>query len=137
MPNTGRVRNASAVILIGSTLLLSACGSDDESSTPPSSASSTSPAPSAAVASKPFVLTVSNGHRTAGPDTIEVKLGDTVTVEVTSDQADEVHVHGYDRTLELPPGVAATLAFTADIPGSFEVELHSNDAVLTQLRVSG
>ncbi len=83
------------------------------------------------------MLTVSNGHRTAGPDTVEVKLGDTVTFEVTSDQADEVHVHGYDRSLELQPGVAATLAFTADIPGRFEMELHSTGTVLTQLRVSG
>lgn len=136
MPNTGRVRNASAAILIGSTLLLAACGSDDQQSAPPP-ATSTAAAPSAAVASTPFVLTVTDGHRTAGPDTIEVRRGDTVTVEVTSDQADEVHVHGYDRSLELQPGVAATLSFTADIPGTFEVELHSSDTLLTQLRVTG
>ncbi len=137
MPNTGRVRNAAA-ILIGSTLLLAACGSDDQQSAPPlTTLPATAAAPSTALASTPIVLTVTNGHRTAGPDTIEVRRGDTVTVEVTSDQADEVHVHGYDRSLELQPGVAATLSFIADIPGTFEVELHSSDSLLAQLRVTG
>jgi uncharacterized cupredoxin-like copper-binding protein len=82
-----------------------------------------------------FVIT--DGHKTSGPDTIDAKAGEMVMLEVTSNAADELHVHGYDKELELEPGVAAHLDFTADIPGTFEVELHSNDAAIASLQVKG
>ncbi|MGH3520452.1 MAG: hypothetical protein ACRDQ7_24340 [Haloechinothrix sp.] len=81
-------------------------------------------------------FTVEGGKRTKGPDRIEVGAGDTVTIEVTSDTADELHVHGYDEVLELTPGEQATLEFTADIPGVFEIELHGSGGLVAQLRVT-
>ena len=88
-------------------------------------------------AAEPVVFTVAGGSRTQGPDTVEVGAGETVLLEVTADVADEVHVHGYDETLDLAPGTPGRLEFTADIPGSFEVELHEQGLLLTQLRVGG
>lgn len=66
----------------------------------------------------------------------EVPLGSTVSLVVSGDTADEVHLHGYDRYLDVPAGGSATLTFTADIPGVFEVELHDQGLLLTQLQVT-
>jgi hypothetical protein len=55
---------------------------------------------------------------------VEVATGDHVHISVTSDHADEVHVHGYDIEKEISAGGTVTIDFTADIPGQFEVEAH-------------
>ncbi len=39
---------------------------------------------------------------------------------------DEFHLHGYDREMELKPGVPGELRFVADQPGVFEAELHQS-----------
>jgi hypothetical protein len=43
---------------------------------------------------------------------------------VTSDTADEIHIHGYDIEKEVGAGGTVTIDFAADIPGQFEVEAH-------------
>lgn len=65
----------------------------------------------------------------------EAPLGSTVSIEVTSDVADEVHLHGYDKKVDVTPDAPATLTFTADIPGIFEVELESRAIKLIDLAV--
>jgi len=66
----------------------------------------------------------------------EVAVGDTVVVRVTSDQADEVHVHGYDNTAAVALGEPVEIQFVADIPGVFEIELESAGLLLAELEVS-
>jgi hypothetical protein len=36
---------------------------------------------------------------------------------VTADRADEVHLHGYDRKVDIEPGTPAVLEFQADTRG--------------------
>ena len=64
-----------------------------------------------------------------------VPAGEQVTLVLTSDVADQVHVHGYDLTAELVPGQPSEIAFAATIPGVFEVELHDAGTVLLSLQV--
>jgi heme/copper-type cytochrome/quinol oxidase subunit 2 len=59
-----------------------------------------------------------------------------VTVRVTSDVADEIHVHGYDLKQDVEAGSTAEISFTADIPGVFEVELENAGFKLADLEVS-
>ena len=59
-----------------------------------------------------------------------------VRLEVTADRADEVHLHGYDRKVDISPGKPAVLEFTADVPGVFEVELEEAGLKLVELQVS-
>jgi heme/copper-type cytochrome/quinol oxidase subunit 2 len=66
---------------------------------------------------------------------VAVAQGEQVRLVVTSDVADEVHVHTYDLELRLKPGVPGTLQFTADKPGLFEVETHETALILVQLLV--
>jgi hypothetical protein len=80
-------------------------------------------------------FTVQGGQRTAGPDRVEVTPGRAVRIEVTTDADDELHVHGYDKETGLTAGRPGSVAFIADVPGLFEVELHHSGAKLTQLRV--
>jgi hypothetical protein len=58
-----------------------------------------------------------------------------VTIRVTSDVADEVHVHGYDLMTDVDPGTPATVTFDATIPGVFEVELEKLGQQLLTLQV--
>ncbi|WP_193345672.1 hypothetical protein [Blastococcus saxobsidens] len=55
---------------------------------------------------------------------------------VTSDVADEVHLHGYDVSAPVAPGEPATLTFDATIPGVFELELHEVGEELLSVQVS-
>ncbi|MEU7784586.1 hypothetical protein [Amycolatopsis sp. NPDC049159] len=93
------------------------------------------PAPPAPAGEQVAQFTVRGGKRVAGPDRVEVAPGRAVRLEVTSDTADELHVHGYDKEVELTAGQPGSVSFTADVPGLFEVELHHSGAKLTQLRV--
>lgn len=81
-------------------------------------------------------LTATGGHVDGGVRRKEVALGSTVTVRVTSDVAEEIHVHGYDRKQDLQPGKPGEVTFTADIPGVFEVELERAGHKLVELAVS-
>ncbi|MDQ3856257.1 MAG: cupredoxin domain-containing protein [Chloroflexota bacterium] len=69
------------------------------------------------------------------PATIEVYEGDQLTLRLTSDKAAELHLHGYDRELEVEPGETATLELKADQGGRFELEDHDSGAPLGQLVV--
>lgn len=79
---------------------------------------------------------VASGGQVEGPRQVTVTAGEEVVFTVTSDTADEVHVHGYDMTVPLSPGEPATVRLRAHIPGVFEVELEDSGLLLTQLRVT-
>ncbi|MEV0615852.1 hypothetical protein AB0I81_21240 [Nonomuraea sp. NPDC050404] len=80
-------------------------------------------------------ITVTRGRVSPPPGWLEVDKGQSVSITVTSDVADELHVHGYDITAALRPGTPATVRFTADLTGVFQVETHVSKLVLTQLAV--
>lgn len=69
-----------------------------------------------------ILVTVAGGQLTS-ERRAEVKLGDNVKIVIRSDTADELHLHGYDLTVDVAAGQDAELAFVAEIPGIFEVEL--------------
>ncbi|MEV0993566.1 hypothetical protein [Nonomuraea sp. NPDC050202] len=80
-------------------------------------------------------ITIAGGRVRPPPGWLEVAKGRQVSITVTSDVADELHVHGYDLVAELRPGVPATVRFTADLTGVFQVETHGGKLVLAQLAV--
>jgi hypothetical protein len=90
----------------------------------------------AGVADTTLEITVAAGSASGDTGRQEVAVGDTVLVRVTSDQADEVHVHGYDLFGELMAGMTAEIPFTADLPGVYEIELENSGLLLAELAVS-
>ncbi len=138
-------------------LLTAACTSS------PEPAASTSPAPASSVASPSALasetpagptpsaqqpsaqspdsqtlkidISIANGQVTPNGKKIDVEVGQTVLLNVTSDEDDEIHAHtggdGYE--LEVPAGKATTGSFTLDSAGSFEVESHHLEKVIVIL----
>jgi heme/copper-type cytochrome/quinol oxidase subunit 2 len=76
------------------------------------------------------------GVVTTETNRVKARIGDTVEIIVTSDVAEEVHLHGYDIVADLEPSVATTLRFTADIPGIFELEMENSGTLIFELEVS-
>jgi heme/copper-type cytochrome/quinol oxidase subunit 2 len=62
--------------------------------------------------------------------------GDVVQFKVTSDVADEVHVHGYDFHKKVAPGHPITFKFPAKIDGEFVVELETRGEQIASLKVN-
>lgn len=94
-------------------------------------------APAVVEVAKPqlFEMAVSKGKLVSGSAVIQVREGDDVQLQITSDQADELHMHGYDLHLSLKPNVPAVLAFKAEHSGRFDYELHHAHTELGTLEV--
>jgi uncharacterized protein (DUF58 family) len=69
------------------------------------------------------------------PSEITVGESDRVTLSFTADRPRGLHLHGYDRQVEVEPGETATLSFKATRTGRFEVEDHDTGAELGTLIV--
>jgi hypothetical protein len=134
-------------LTLAAALLALAAGCGDDA--PPSTGPSPTPAPATTVVTPGTTPTatpeptepaptarfeVANGTVVSGPRTVEVAVGSQVILEVVTDKNDELHVHGYDKEVAVRPGRPGRVAFTADVAGVFEVELHSG-VRLCNLRV--
>lgn len=65
------------------------------------------------------------------PESIDVCKGQEVTIEISSERAGELHLHGYDQEapeVAVEPGDTATFKFTAVRGGQFPIELHTDEA---------
>jgi plastocyanin len=80
-------------------------------------------------------IVVHQGKRVSGPAVIKVQQGDEVTLHITSDAADEFHLHGYNLLVHLAPERTATLHFAAKLAGRFTFELHKADVELGAVEV--
>lgn len=80
-------------------------------------------------------IEVVGGKPKGGVTELEFAKGDDIRFAVTSDSADEVHVHGYDVEGEVGPGDTAEFDFPADLEGVFEVELHHSGAQIAELTI--
>lgn len=80
-------------------------------------------------------MVVSDGQVQGGAPRRDVPVGTVVELTVTSDVADEVHVHGYEIKRPVGAGQTVVVEFTADIPGVFEVELEDHKIKVAELVV--
>ena len=94
-----------------------------------------SPPQPAEIQDQNIAVRISDGKVGGVPAQVEVDRGARVRIEVTTDRRDELHVHGYEKTLPLTPDGPAALQFVADVPGVFEVETHDSRLLLFQLLV--
>lgn len=121
---------------------LVACGSDDDQTTTTEATAPANGSPQndkqPTNDSQPAIETivVRDGEPVGGIAELEYDAGEQIRFRVTSNEADEVHVHGYDVEEEIPAGGTATLSFPADIEGIFEVELHHGEQQIAELRVN-
>ncbi len=71
------------------------------------------------------------------PGAPSAKQGDRVTMTITADAKEEIHLHGYDLKFEVDkPGGKVTRTFTADKTGVFEIEIEGKGKHLGDFTVS-
>lgn len=146
IPRPLGARVALATALACGLLAVGSCGSSESErpatatstttttdATPSSSSTVATTAPSDA--GELVEITVVDGKVAGGVQRVSVDQSQQITLRVTSDTSEELHVHGYDLTLDLEPGAAGELTFTADIPGVFEVELEQSGLAVAEIRV--
>jgi ABC-type glycerol-3-phosphate transport system substrate-binding protein len=111
--------------LVATALLLTGCGGSSGGSA------------SGGSSDKPTTVNVavSGGKVTPATHRQDVTKGATVHLVVTSDKADEIHLHGYDIKKDIEAGKPGTLTFTADQTGLFEAELENAGLQLLQFEV--
>jgi len=81
-------------------------------------------------------IVIVNGKPQGGVQKLEYKKGDRIQFTVTSDVADEIHVHGYDLKKDVPAGGTVRFSFPASIEGVFEAELEGRKEQIAQLTVN-
>ena len=71
-------------------------------------------------------ITIARGKTVPSGEKINVRVGQKVILNVTSDTDDEIHAHIGGEGYELPvrAGTPARGSFTLENPGSFEIESH-------------
>jgi len=110
-----------------------AAASPSESSSPaPAAPSSASPNAANTLTIK---ITIANGKTDPSGEKINVHVGETVVMNVTSDSDDEIHAHtgGNGYELEVKANEPTTGTFTVPSPGSFEVESHHLEKIIVIL----
>lgn len=80
-------------------------------------------------------ITIVNGKTDPSGEKINVDVGETVVMNVTSDSDDEIHAHtgGNGYELEVKANEPTTGTFTVPSPGSFEVESHHLEKIIVIL----
>lgn len=140
------MRRALAAVAVAA-LVLTGCAESEEPPTAAPTAASESPTesssaepsgpPTAEPSAQPDAIEVEiegdriepNGMR------VEVAAGETITLDVESDRAAELHVHSSpEQMLEVRPG-ESTLTLVIDRPGIVEIEEHHSGLVVLQLEV--
>lgn len=128
------IRTRMLALVTAISLAVAGCGGTAKTSQPTSSSSTTSTAPASAIVE---IRVVIKNHKVEPRSSVhKVPLGKTIRLVVTSDKADEIHVHGYNKEAEVAAGASVTIQFKADQSGQFEVETHKSNLQLLKLQVS-
>jgi plastocyanin len=75
-------------------------------------------------ATRRFELVISERELAGEPRTIRVGQGDVVELTWISDEAGELHLHGYDIAFEVAPAGPTVITFEAHATGRYPVTSH-------------
>jgi hypothetical protein len=81
-------------------------------------------------------ITIAHGQVTPANATLQATVHQPITLHVTSDTTDELHVHSVpDHKFEVAATANQTFKFSVDVPGSVDVELHHLDRTVATIHV--
>lgn len=78
-------------------------------------------------------IVVRGGKPVGGVKDVTVPKNARAVIVITSDAADELHLHGYNVKRDLTPGKTARLPFRATIEGTVEAELEERGLPLVRI----
>lgn len=144
-------RHARYAVAAGLALTVTACGggagappassgvtasSSAVATTPPSAKTPTTPPPAGdAPQARSIAIAIKGKSVTPAPATVDLKVGETLTLVVTSDHDDELHAHGFDVETKLVAGAPTTVLLTGRQAGLYEVETHETPLRLLMVAV--
>jgi hypothetical protein len=122
-------------------LVVSACSTGAATSAPPTTASSSSTQTSSGSSSSTGLppnttvirVTIHGKTVTPAPGNVDLAMGTTLRLIVTSDHDDQLHAHGFEVETNLKAGQPTTMDLKATNPGVYEIETHHPP--LTLMRV--
>ncbi|KJV03297.1 MULTISPECIES: hypothetical protein [Nocardiaceae] len=129
-----------AIIGCAAVALVAGCGSSSGGTSP----STAEPVPStdsaASVSAQPDTLqmnlSIDGGTVEPTNQRLDASVGQSISMSITSDVADELHVHSVpEHTFEIEPGKDQLFTFTVDVPGQVDIELHHSDRTVATLVV--
>ncbi len=134
---------AALVVLVAGFFVARGAADEDTAPTPATTTRETggephrNAAPRATPPAPPRVerLRLRDGAPAGEVRTLRYDDGDTVRLRFSSDVADEVHVHGVDRYVQVPAGGTASTRFRTPGQGIFEIESHTSGELIARLEV--
>ena len=133
---------AVVIAVVAVILLTSSTGDDEEAAaTPTPTATATAesgaddtptpePTPEPTPKPKPPPPLIEPGKVTK----LEFTEGEEIVFRARADEPSEIHIHGYDIEKEIGPD-PIRISFPATITGIFEIEIHSTEEQIAELRV--
>jgi hypothetical protein len=119
-------RTLAAVAVVLATLTLATACGDEES--PSSGSGSSDP--------KVIEVTFEGDSVTPNGERVEVSTGQDIQLDVTAEEAGEIHVHSTpEQQVEYKAGESTVTITGIDQPGTVDVESHTLDQVIVQLEV--
>jgi plastocyanin len=117
--------------LFAAAVMIAGCGSDTGTVSSSPNAGTAEPSGDAVVD-----IAIRDGEVTPQGDRVEVKVGQRVTLHITSDAHETIHVHSEpEQEFEVRDGDDVEKSFTIDVPGQVAIEAHDLDATIVQLVV--
>jgi hypothetical protein len=81
-------------------------------------------------------VTIAHGEVTPANATLQATVHQPITLHVTSDATDELHVHSVpDHKFQVAVAANQTFQFIVDVPGNVDVELHHLDRTVATIQV--
>lgn len=151
MTNTTQLRRyVTAAIGLSTALVLASCSQNDP--TPFTTPSTSSPTPAqtstSAQTSTPALtpaqstpaigridITVTGKKVTPQPRMVNISVGESLTVTVTSDHDNTLHAHGFDIEQPVKAGQRLDITVRGAQPGVYDIELHNPELRLLQVAV--
>ena len=130
------------VLATATALLVAACGKSEPTEAAQTTPSVTTVAPSDMTnQQKPtprlvIDVTIKDGQVTPTDQAFQGKVKDPIVIRVNSDVEDELHIHSVpDHTFKVEARGGQQFQFTADTPGTVEVELHHLNRTVAVIQV--
>lgn len=131
-----------AVVLVAGIALAAGTGGDEDptAGTPPRTGSAgveTTAAgekPTPPPAPRVDTLRIRGGKAAGGQKKLRYESGDTIALRLVADASGEVHIHGFDKYVQVGTSPKIT-RFKADREGIFEVEEHGSGEILATLEI--